>query len=350
MRGMILAAGYGTRFRPITHTLAKPMIPVLNRPLLGWAVEACLASGIHELIVNLHHVPDPIRAYLAAEFAGRASFELSDEDEILGTGGALRRVRDLLSEEFVLMNGDTIQWPPFQELVETRRAQDALACLLLRHCPAGESFTKVWLDHGRITGFGEGQGEPLMFAGAHAMSPASVDLLPDRDFSGLTEDVYMPATKRGTPPLAGYVRDGLWFDVGKPTRYMEATRGLLVALREERIETPAGSELVDGSLRHGSAAIDGSILSSCVGARTRVSARAEVLDSVLWEDVVIGAESSVSGSIIAHGVELGPGARAQNVVVAPAAEIVAYGDECSRFGNWVIRPIDEGRPWSFETG
>ncbi|MBW3672035.1 MAG: NDP-sugar synthase, partial [Acidobacteria bacterium] len=341
MRGMILAAGFGTRFQPVTHSLPKPMIPVLNRPLLGWAVEACLASGINELIVNLHHIPEPIRAYLAEEYGHRASFELSEEEEILGTGGALRKVRHLLEEEFVLMNGDTIQWPPFIELLETRRAQDALACLLLRHPPAGESFTRVWLRDGRITGFGEGEGEPLMFAGAHAMSPELVDLLPDRDFSGLTEDVYMPATERGTPRLAGHVRDGPWFDVGKPTRYMEATRGLLTALRDSLIEPPSGSEFQDGSLRHGSAVIEGAVAASSIGARTRIEAGVEVRDSVLWEYVTVGKRSSVSGSIIAHGIALPEGSRAQNVLVAPALDGLDYRDDGTVIGDWVTRPVDE---------
>lgn len=347
---MILAAGFGTRFQPVTHTLPKPMIPVLNRPLLGWAVEACLASGINELIVNLHHIPDPIRAYLAEQYGDRAAFEISDEEEILGTGGALRRVRHLLQEDFVLMNGDTIQWPPFIELLETRKAQNALACLLLRHPPAGESFTKVWLQDGRITGFGEGEGEPLMFSGAHAMSPQIVDLLPDRNFSGLTEDVYMPATRRGAPRLAGLIRDGLWFDVGKPTRYMEATRGLLAALRDELIVPPSASELRDGSLRHESAVIAGRVVSSSTGARSRIEAGAEVHDSVLWDDVVVGQSGSVSGSILAHGIALPTGSRVQNVLVAPAVEGFDYGDDINVTGDWVTRPVDETRSWCFETG
>ncbi len=350
MRGMILAAGFGTRFRPVTHTLPKPMIPVLNRPLLGWAVEACLAVDVNELIVNLHHLPDAIRKYLDEEFASRASFELSHEDEILGTGGALRQVRHLLHEDFVLMNGDTIQWPPFHELVETRRKKDALASLLLRHPPEGESFTTVWLDEGLITGFGEGTGEPLMFAGAHAVSPQLVDLLPDRAFSGLTEDVYMPAVNRGTPKVGGYVRDGLWFDVGTPARYMEATRGLLGAVREGLIEAPAGSVLADGSLHHRSSETEGSTMSSVVGARTRIASGAAVDRSVLWDDVVVGPDSSVSRSIVAHGVTLPRRAQVSNVLIAPAMEGVDYGDLTSRKGDWVIRPVQENEPWVFEGG
>lgn len=350
MKAMILAAGFGTRFRPVTHTVPKPMIPVLNRPLLGWAVEACLEAGFDELIVNLHHIPKPIRTYLADTFGKRASFELSDEEEILGTGGALRRVRHLLRDDFVLVNGDTIQWPPFRELIETRKAQDAVACLLLRHAPPEETFTRVWLEEDRITGFGEGTGEPLMFAGVHAMSPSAIDLLPDREVSGLTEDLYIPATKRGDPTIAGYVRDGLWFDVGKPTRYMEATAGLLQAIIDGSVRPPSGSALIDGSLIERSAIVEGEADRSSVGSGSRVGSGASLDQSILWDDVSIGRSSSVRRSIIGHGVAIPEGSVIENLLVATMDERVEY-EELSRIvGDWTVRPIEESEPWTFEIG
>ena len=88
MKGFILAAGFGTRLRPITYTLPKPMVPLCNRPLIGWAVESFLYASVHELIVNLHHLPEPLQEFLRAEYAGRADFHFSIEEEILGTGGA----------------------------------------------------------------------------------------------------------------------------------------------------------------------------------------------------------------------------------------------------------------------
>src|SRR5438105_4474247 len=122
MKALILAAGIGTRLRPLTDVIAKPMVPVCNRPLIAWIVDELLAAGVRDLIVNLHHLPDAIEQYLPNEFA-EVRFEFSKEREILGSGGAIRRVRSLLAgeEDFFVLNGDTLQRPPLARLRDTRR-------------------------------------------------------------------------------------------------------------------------------------------------------------------------------------------------------------------------------------
>src|SRR5262245_41490521 len=113
MKAMILAAGYGTRLRPVTYTLPKPLVPLCNQPLIGWAAEALIAAGVRELIVNVHHLAEAIEGYLRTHYLGEAEFHFSFEKDILGTGGGVRRVRSLLENEtgFFLVNGDTVQFP-----------------------------------------------------------------------------------------------------------------------------------------------------------------------------------------------------------------------------------------------
>src|SRR5215210_868574 len=108
MKAMLLAAGYGTRFRPVTYTLPKPLVPVCNKPLIAWAIEAL--RGVDDFVVNLHHLPDAILHYLPRAFPGKR-FEFSFEPEILGTGGGVRKVRALLEgdDDFLLLNADTVQ-------------------------------------------------------------------------------------------------------------------------------------------------------------------------------------------------------------------------------------------------
>lgn len=295
MKAMLLAAGIGTRLRPFTWLLPKAMIPVLNRPLIGWIVEHAMAAGVRELIVNLHHFPDAIENYLPAAFP-LATFAFSREQELLGTGGGVRKVRELLEgeEDFFLANGDTIQRPPFAELRAARRATDALAALTLRHPPAGDTYTAVWLDGTRITGFGSGPvngtGEALMFSGSHCISRRLFDLLPDRPVSELVSDVYAPAVVNGTGTLAGVAFDDpFWFDIGTPQRYLGATRALL------------GAE----SLVEATASASGSLTRSVVGARSDV--RGMLRDSVVWDDSRIAAGVSLTNCIVGHGVDLASG-------------------------------------------
>src|SRR5690349_20276676 len=100
MKGMILAAGFGTRLRPLTYAMPKPMVPLCGKPLIGWAVDNFLKAGIDDIVVNLHHLPEQIERYLTDAYGRRATFFFSrEEDEILGTGGGLRRVRTQLENE-----------------------------------------------------------------------------------------------------------------------------------------------------------------------------------------------------------------------------------------------------------
>lgn len=156
MKGMILAAGFGTRFRPATYEIPKPLLPLCNRPLIAWVLEAMLRAGVRQVVVNLHHLPEPLEAFLRLQYGTDCDFVFSREQEILGTGGGIRRVREHLEgeEPFVLANGDTLQQPPFVALAEACRRDRALAALLLRHPPKDDRFTKVFFDGARVTGFG----------------------------------------------------------------------------------------------------------------------------------------------------------------------------------------------------
>ncbi|HEX6159991.1 MAG TPA: sugar phosphate nucleotidyltransferase, partial [Thermoanaerobaculia bacterium] len=195
---MILAAGFGTRLRPVTWTLPKPMVPLVNLPLVAWAVESYLRTGVTDLVVNLHHLPEPIERYLRDRYGRDATFHFSYEEHILGTGGGIRRVRPQLSGgDFFLVNGDTVQFPRYGALRDAREQLGAVAALTLRHPPAGDRFTAVYLDAGRVTGFGQGSGEPLMFAGSHCISDRIFDYLPDTEFSGIVDGAYQPLLENG---------------------------------------------------------------------------------------------------------------------------------------------------------
>jgi len=318
MKAMILAAGFGTRLQPVTHTLPKPMVPLLNRPLIAWAVESFLAAGVRELIVNLHHLPEPLERYLSDEYAGRADFFFSREETILGTGGGIRRVQPQLAseEEFFLVNGDTVQFPRWDALREARRALDAIAALTLRRAPENDKFTPVYLDEGRVTGFGNGTGNAMMFAGSHVISTRIFETLPDRDFSGIVEHAYVPLLASQRESLAGVVDDGLWFDIGTPQRYISASRALLEETIRGALAPVPGSQVQGDSLLHDTAR--GSVTRSVVGAHSTIEG--QVRDSVIWDDCHVAAGAVVEGCIVAHGVQLDAG-EYRNLLIVPGQSV-----------------------------
>ncbi|MDP9362497.1 MAG: sugar phosphate nucleotidyltransferase [Acidobacteriota bacterium] len=314
MKAMILAAGYGTRLRPITYTIPKPIVPLCGRPLMAWAVESLLAYGIRDFVVNLHHLPEPIERYLRERYA-EARFEFSYEPEILGTGGGVRKVRSLLEsdDEFFLVNGDTIQFPPYDTLRSLRRERDALAALTLRHPPQGDRFTPVRFENDLVTGFSRGTGEALMFSGTHLISKRIFDNLPDKDFSGIVDEVYQPLIESGRERVAGVVDDGLWFDIGTPLRYMEASRTLLTLTVGGQLAPARHTQVAGDSLAHETATVSGAMTRSIVGARSVVEG--DLRDCVVWDDCQIGPGTVLDSCIVAHGVEIAEPVELRNMMV-----------------------------------
>jgi NDP-sugar pyrophosphorylase family protein len=308
MRAMILAAGYGTRMRPVTYSLPKPLVPVCNKPLIAWAIDGLLRDGIRELIVNLHHLPEPLESWLLANYEDVA-FHFSFESEILGTGGGVKRVQSLLEDEedFFVVNGDTIQFPDYLALKQARG--DALASLLLRHPPQGDRFTPVWSDNGAITGFGDGHGEALMYSGAQCLSSRVFRYLPE-GFSGIVEDVYQKQMK--SERIAGVVDDNpLWFDTGTPRRLMGASAALLDATLRGVVGVAEGSRIDGDSIVAESAR--GRAVRSTIGARSVVDG--DVRDSAVWDDCRIARGVELDRCVIAHGVELANRGRYRDVLI-----------------------------------
>lgn len=303
MKGMILAAGLGTRLRPLTWSTPKPMVPLCNRPLIAWAVEAYLAAGVGEILVNLHHLPEPIERFLANDYAGIATFAFSHESRILGTGGALKRIRPLVedADELFVVNGDTLQFPRYGALRDARRAYDALAALTLRPAPADDRFTPVWTDGGHVTGFGSGHGTALMFAGSHCVARRLFDRFPADDVFGIVDRVYQPLLAEGQP-LAAVVDEGLWFDVGTAARYLAAGEALLAAIVGGAVAVPRGSRLAGDALTGEGAIVSGTLRSSSAAHGARVEGT--VSRSILWERCVVGTGVRLERCLVADGVEL----------------------------------------------
>jgi NDP-sugar pyrophosphorylase family protein len=350
MKAMILAAGYGTRFRPATFELPKPLIPLCNHPLIGYAVDALLLAGVDEIIVNLHHLPERLQAWLEERYRGRCRFHFSFEKVILGTGGGIRKVRDLLADEedFFVVNGDTVQDPPLDDLRAARRASDALAALALRKPPANDRFTQVFFDGTSVTGFGEGRGEPLMFSGCHVISRRIFDVLPQTDYSGITEDVYLRVAGSSDNPLTAVVDQGRWFDIGTPRRYIDAAAQLRELMVAGNFRLPPSTVVRGDSLVGEGAEVWGSLSRSVIGSGCLVAKGATVVDAALWDRAKAGEGAVVADSILGEDVVLPAGATVENALVCRFRDEVEYPSSMTVAGGFVATPIDASKPLRIE--
>jgi len=152
MKAMVLAAGLGLRMRPLTLLRAKPVLPVLDRPLIAFTLERLARAGVREAVVNLHHLPETVRAALGSGRRFGLRILYVHEPEILGTGGGPRAVRECLGRgEVLLVNGDMYFDFDLRELVARHRRSGAAATLALRRHPEPGAYSTVVTDRrGRI--------------------------------------------------------------------------------------------------------------------------------------------------------------------------------------------------------
>src|SRR6185295_2731637 len=155
MRAIILSAGYGTRLWPLTEDRTKPALPILGKPLVGYVAEYIASYGFDDIVVNLHHRPESVRAALGDGSKFGVKLHYVEEPVILGTSGALDNTREFFQDEtFLAINGKIITDVDLRAALATHSKTNALATLVLLENTQRERFSIVQVDRGRITGFG----------------------------------------------------------------------------------------------------------------------------------------------------------------------------------------------------
>jgi mannose-1-phosphate guanylyltransferase len=222
---MILAAGKGTRLRPLTDSVPKPLIEVAGRPMIAFPLELLRKAGIHEVVINLHHRGAQIRAALGDGHAYGVRITYSEEDPILDTGGAIAAAREFLSaDSFVVLNADTFIDLPLREVIDFHRTHDATATMVLRPDPDGVRNDRIAVDaslrmrrlfgkshcSGTTAESSGGSALPtsFMYAGVLVCAPRIFAYLPPGIYS-ITRDVY-PRMLGAGEPLYGYIHHGYW--------------------------------------------------------------------------------------------------------------------------------------------
>lgn len=234
---MILAAGLGTRLRPLTNTIPKPLLPVGGTPLIVWNLLLLRHHGIRDVIINLHHLGHLIEKELGDGSTLDMRISYSHEPTILGTGGGLKQAERLFGgESFLVLNGDTLCDLDVGALCRFHGQENPLATMVVRDDPDVHRWGALELDVEerivRINGRGRGDDGPVikrMFAGVHIIHPRLLRTLPAGRESSII-DAYVREIEQGEP-VFGYTLRGYWSDIGTPQRYAEAQadvqRGLL---------------------------------------------------------------------------------------------------------------------------
>lgn len=313
-RAMVLAAGLGTRLRPLTLQRAKPALRLVDRAVINHVLHWLYGQGIREAVVNLHHLPESVRRAVGDGGPRDLAVSWSEEpDEVLGTGGGPRHARAFFAgEDFLLVNGDCWYGFDLGPLMADHEASEAVATLALQEHPSGGSFSGVDLDPEgrvrRIAGRPDAESHDedwidLHYPGVCILRPEVLDALPAEGPCGIFTDGLVPMLENGAA-VHGVRCPGPWHDIGTPRRFLAAGRELLEA-------RGGGPYLAEGATIAPEARVDAAC---ALGEGARVEAGAVVQGSHLMEGSEVGAGAVMRDAILGYGTWLAEGERLEEGV------------------------------------
>lgn len=312
-RAMVLAAGLGTRLRPLTNLVPKPLVPVANRPLLEYTFALLAAAGVREAIVNAHHLADELERGLRALDPSGIELHVSRERRILGTAGGLKRAEAFLAGgTFLLLNGDFLVDLDLRAVLEFHSQQHATATMVL--LPDEDSGVLGVDPDGVIRRFiaPRPADEPpgrlsCGFTGIHVLEPEVFRLIPANTPWEINRQVYPELIARGQR-ICGFIHRGYWREAGSPSGYLAANREVLAGRAGSLAPRPGA----------GSAALAGAACTPpvLVGDGAFAGPGVEIgPETVIGPEASIGAGARVRRSVILEGADVPAGADLDGAVV-----------------------------------
>ena len=326
MQAIVLVGGEGTRLRPLTATVPKPALTLVDRPFIAYMVEWLAGHGISEVVLACGFLPDVLREALGDGEGEGARIRYVVEPEARGTAGAIRFAADQLDEDledrFLALNGDVLTDLDLTALLRAHTERGARATLGLHPVEDSSAYGLVSTGlGGEVLEFLEKSGEAApgeINAGMYVLERSVLDLIPVGREVSIEREVFPRLVGDG---LHGLCLDGYWMDIGTPDRYLQASWDILEGRVETQVRRTAPGLFVDAAATVSEGATVGPRAVLGPGCRVRVGA--EVRDSVLLEGCTVGEGARVSGSILAPGVEVAPGAVLEGAVIGAREKVPA---------------------------
>ena len=331
MNAVIMAGGFGTRLRPLTHNIPKPMIPMANKPMMEHIVDLLRDHGITDLVTLLHFQPDLIEGHFGdgSEFGVRMTYVNAAED--YGTAGAVKNAEAQLSGPFLVISGDLLTDFDLGAALQFHRERGADLTILLTRVENPLQYGVVITEpDGRISRFLEKPTWSEVFSdtvntGIYLLEPSVLDLIPPGHEFDFSKDLF-PLMMREGKKLFGYIASGYWRDVGDLLEYRLAHQDILagnvkVKIPGRRVEgLDKEIWLGSGSRVDFTAGLRGAVL---IGKNTRVEANARITNSVIGDNCIVEEGAVVADSILWNNVYVGRGAILKENVVGRGSEIRA---------------------------
>lgn len=343
MKAMVMAAGAGTRLRPLTHFIPKPMIPIVNKPALEHTLELLKKYDFSEVVINLHFYPDMIRDYFGDGQHYGIKIQYSQEKILLGTAGGVKKAERHFDKTFVVMSGDGLTDINLSKAIEFHKKKRSLATMVLKKVDARFDYGVTLIDqYNRIEKFIEKPAWSDVFAntvntGIYIFEPEIFKYIPKNRFFDFGRDVW-PLLLARKKPIFGYEMNSYWCDIGNLQEYKRAEKNALEGivkvripgkLKNRNIWIGANTHIYPGVKITGPAVI---------GSNCQIK-KGVIIDSftTIGNNSVLEEGVKLSDCILWAGVHVSKGVQLRNCVIGSQAKI---SENISVFEGSVIN-IDE---------
>jgi NDP-sugar pyrophosphorylase family protein len=343
MKAMILAAGVGSRLDPLTRNIPKPMVPIVNKPVMEHIVEMLARNGIRDIIVNLHYLGDQIQAHFGTGERWGVRIHYSPEDRLWGDAGSVKRCEDFFDEDtFLVVGGDDLVDMDLGRLVQFHKDKKAIATIALSLVDDPSEYGIALLnERGRITRFLEKPKGEVIFSnsantGVYVFSRDIFDLIPKGVHYGFGNDLFPMLLEQKTR-FYGYLTSSYWKDVGNLRKYREAHLDALNGRVDIKIPVPEVRKYVwmgenveiDPSAEIGYPVV--------IGNNCRIEKGARLLEySVLADNCVLEEGAVVKQSILWHGACVMRGTMLERCVVAEKCSVKS---SAAVFDGVIVDPV-----------
>jgi NDP-sugar pyrophosphorylase family protein len=322
MRAVVLVGGEGTRLRPITETIPKPLVPLMDRASLDHVLDHLARHGVHEVVLSSSYLEETFHAFVQGRH-GDPAITWITETEPLDTGGAIVNAFEEAgeSETFLALNGDILTDLDLTAMVAMHRERGAVATIALTHVEDARPFGLVPTEaDGRVIEFREKPSELVpgdINAGTYVLEPEALEGWPRGERASIERDIFPRLIADGRP-VYGFVSEAYWLDLGTPEKYLQAH----VDLIDGRVE---GHPVYAGPFVQTDAVDPRAEIGRHValGPGVVVADGADVRDSVLLEAATVAASAVVHGSILGPRSSVGEGARVVDSVLGAGAIVGA---------------------------
>ncbi|MDM7273184.1 sugar phosphate nucleotidyltransferase [Sulfurihydrogenibium azorense] len=346
MKAVIMAGGFGTRIQPLTNSIPKPMLPVLNKPMMEHIIKKVKAVGITEIVILLYFKPEVIQNYFkdGSDFGIKINYVLPDDD--YGTAGAVKKAAKYLDERFIVISGDLVTDFDLKEIIGFHQAVGSKLTITLTSVEDPLQFGVVITDKdGKILRFLEKPGWGEVFSdtintGIYVIEPEILNYIPDNLPFDFSKDLFPKLMKEGIT-LYGYNAKGYWRDVGNPESYREVNKDILLDkvkldVEGERIKVNGGvlytktKDIPKDLTVNGKVVLDENVKigNNCylenvvMGKNTHIGDNVYLKDCVIWWDCKIGDNTKLNNAVICNNVEIGKNVRAEHgVIIAEGTEV-----------------------------